>query len=134
LKNPALTDHHLRTIAAVWPRFIAWRVAADLGPPVAVDLADRRRLVQRAALTGELPTSFWRSALEPVAFDLAVPDDWEPRPARRATTTPPNTAQRVEVYARRVAAGIDLYHPADATAVDGGVPVREAYHRREFPA
>lgn len=49
---------------------------------------------------------------------ILMPDEYPaPRPRPRATPTAPGSAARVEAYAKRVAAGEDLWNPLDPEAV-----------------
>lgn len=40
--------------------------------------------------------------------------NYRPHPARRPTDAPPGTRARVEIYAARVEAGQEIFHPLDS--------------------
>lgn len=75
--------------------------------------------VPRATSTATLASTLasrigWRAPSVLVAADLGDDNLFEPRPATVPTGSRPGTAERIAVYAARVEAGEDIWHPGDA--------------------
>ena len=58
--------------------------------------------------------SAWRPPTAHVAADLGHEEWFSARPASKPTRTKPGTPARVAIYAARVEAGEDIWHPGDA--------------------